>query len=120
VNGRENLGARIRAARIAAGLSQEDLGDAVKLSRAAISQWEQGQTQPQGSNLNAISEVLQVSLDYLAKGKGRKPQKGKQKYTGDHVGTFRRRPLIEHFHRLVETGALDDMLHELGYRKAKR
>ena len=65
MNERRVIGGRIRKVREAAGLSQEDIGDALSLSRSAVSQWEKGQSSPEAKHLEALSNVLKVSVDYL-------------------------------------------------------
>ena len=42
----QDLGARIRAARQAAGLSQEKLAERLGLTRQAVIKWETGQSAP--------------------------------------------------------------------------
>ena len=42
----QDLGARIRAARQAAGLSQEKLAEQLGLTRQAVTKWETGQSAP--------------------------------------------------------------------------
>jgi SOS-response transcriptional repressor LexA len=67
----KTLSERIKDARKAADMSQGELAKRVKVSRAAISQWENGSTQEiGGSNLLAASRALNVSPDWLARGVG--------------------------------------------------
>ncbi len=47
------------------GLSQEELGERLFVSRQTISQWETGQTQPTLDNLMRLHEILGVSIDEL-------------------------------------------------------
>lgn len=60
---------RIAAVRRAAGLTQEQLGELLGVSRQAVSRWESGQTSPDVSTLAALCEQLHVSADYLLLGK---------------------------------------------------
>ena len=57
----ENL-RRIRRER---GISQEELAEQLKVSRQAVSKWEQGNGYPEVEKLIFLSEVLSVSLDRL-------------------------------------------------------
>ena len=57
----ENL-RRIRRER---GISQEELAEQLKVSRQAVSKWEQGNGYPEVEKLLLLSEVLSVSLDRL-------------------------------------------------------
>ena|SRR4029077_17476993 len=112
---RRQVGTRIRKAREAVGLSQEDVGDALGLSRSAVSQWEKGQSSPTESNLVTLSGVLKVNPDYLIRGKGKPPVLVEIKESGEF-----RRSSINRIKRLIATGALDDMLEDLGYPKKRR
>ena len=49
------------------GLSQEQLAEALNVSRQAISKWEGGSTMPESDKLLALSNYFGVSLDYLLK-----------------------------------------------------
>lgn len=63
---------RIRAAREAAGLSQEDVARAVGVSRAAVAQWElekpEKRTSPTMDKMEALARVLNVNPLWLAFG----------------------------------------------------
>lgn len=50
------------------GLSQEQLADAVSVSRQAVSKWESGQSQPDPEKLLALSQALHISVDTLLTG----------------------------------------------------
>lgn len=52
------------------GMSQENLAEAVGVSRQAVSKWESGQSYPEMDKLIAISELFQISLDSLVKDEG--------------------------------------------------
>lgn len=62
------LGARIRAARQAVGMTQAQLGELVGVTNAAVSRWESDIDQPQLSLLPGLRNVLRVSLDTLVCG----------------------------------------------------
>jgi len=47
------------------GLSQEQLADQLDVSRQSVSKWESDQTMPELSKLITLSEIFEVSLDYL-------------------------------------------------------
>ena len=59
------VGQRIRAARKANGLSQEQLAEKLGVSFQAVSTWEQGKFIPDSEHLPALAEKLDVSLDML-------------------------------------------------------
>lgn len=48
--------------------SQEQLADKLNVSRQAVSKWESGQGSPDLNNIVKISEVYNVSTDYILKG----------------------------------------------------
>lgn len=48
-------------------MSQEQLADALNLSRQAISKWESGQNYPDIENLILLSDILGVTVDDLVK-----------------------------------------------------
>lgn len=60
---------RIAAVRKAAGLTQEQLGELLGVTRQAVSKWESGQTSPDVATLAALCEKLRVSADYVLLGK---------------------------------------------------
>ncbi len=47
------------------GLTQMDLAERLNVSRQAISRWEVGSSVPSTDNLKVLSELYEVSLDYL-------------------------------------------------------
>jgi len=63
-------GARIKAARLAVGLTQDGLAAAVGVSRSAVAQWETDRSGQVGVNLARIASVLGVSPAYLLTGEG--------------------------------------------------
>lgn len=56
---------RIAAARKAAGLTQEALGEKLGVSRQAVSKWESGASDPSTSNLLALARLYGVSAEEL-------------------------------------------------------
>ena len=52
---------RVAAARKAAGLTQEALGEKLGVSRQAVSKWESGASDPSTSNLLALARLYGVS-----------------------------------------------------------
>ena len=58
---------KLYALRKKSGLSQEQLAEALNVSRQAISKWEGGSAMPESDKLLALSNYFGVSLDYLIK-----------------------------------------------------
>ncbi|MBE6950928.1 MAG: helix-turn-helix transcriptional regulator [Ruminococcaceae bacterium] len=63
------LGARIAALRRDAGWSQAELGRRLKVSASAVGMYEQGRREPSADTLIALSEIFDVTTDYLLKGR---------------------------------------------------
>ena len=60
---------RIAASARRRGLTQEQLGELLGVTRQAVSKWESGQTSPDAATLAALCEKLCVSADYILLGK---------------------------------------------------
>ena len=50
------------------GISQEELANAVGVSRQAVQKWEAGASTPDLNNLSALAGYFSVTLDYLVRG----------------------------------------------------
>jgi len=61
------FGKKLQKLRIDAGMSQEDLAFRLDVSRQAVSKWELDKTVPDVKYIVAISDLFQVSTDYLLK-----------------------------------------------------
>ena len=59
------LGENIFKLRKRSGLSQEQLGERINVTRQTISNWELGETSPNPEQLKLISKELNVSIDEL-------------------------------------------------------
>ena len=81
-------GKRIRAARKAKGLSQEELGEKLDISFQAVSTWETGKCVPDADHLPALAKELDLSLDALFAERERPWQLGRVNYDPDHMYTF--------------------------------
>ncbi|GAB6042719.1 helix-turn-helix domain-containing protein [Endothiovibrio diazotrophicus] len=78
------IGKRIRAARKEAGLTQDELAARVGVSRSAIAQWEtRPKVLPSHANMDALTEVLRVNYEWLAKGNG-PMHRGASEPTGEY------------------------------------
>lgn len=63
-----NLSDRIQALRKANGMSQEELADRMGVTRQAVSKWESEQSMPDLDKVIALSEIFEVTTDFLLKG----------------------------------------------------
>lgn len=64
----KNFGDRLREARVAAGLTQEQLGFALGVTKSSVSAWENGRETPGFKLLSELRRTLQRSLDELVCG----------------------------------------------------
>ena len=63
-----NLADRIQYLRKQKGYSQEELADKVGVSRQAVSKWESEQSTPDLEKVITMSELFEVTTDYILKG----------------------------------------------------
>lgn len=62
---RMTLGEKLKSARRNAGLTQEQLAEKLLVSRQAITKWESDKGMPDIGNLKQLSQLLNISIDYL-------------------------------------------------------
>ena len=60
-----DIGTKIKNARIAAQLTQEQVADALGVSRQTMSNWENGKTYPAIISVIKMSDLYGISLDHL-------------------------------------------------------
>lgn len=60
------------------GLSQEQLADILGVTRQSVSKWEGGTAMPELAKLVALSELFEVSVDYLVKDYLQEPETAEQ------------------------------------------
>lgn len=59
------FGARLRAARLANGYTQDDLADQLGVTKSAVSAWENDRETPAFDKLGSLHRVLRQSMDHL-------------------------------------------------------
>lgn len=64
-----NIGDKLHQARIKASLTQEQTAEALGISRQTVSNWENQKTYPDIRSVVMLSDLYNVSLDYLLKAK---------------------------------------------------
>ena len=64
----ETIGRKIRLLREQAGLTQEDVAEAMEVSRQAVSKWEANLSRPSSDNLIRLARLFQVDLEVLIGG----------------------------------------------------
>src|SRR5579864_5221486 len=82
-----DIGARIRTAREEHGWTQDQLAEAVGVSRSAVAQWETGRAGQVTTNLTRVASTLGVGVEYLMY--GRDSRAGGQTYRGDELAMLR-------------------------------
>lgn len=63
-----NIADRIQYLRKQKGYSQEELADKIGVSRQAVSKWESEQSTPDLEKIIAMSDLFDVTTDYILKG----------------------------------------------------
>ena len=58
---------KLKALRLKNGLTQDELGEKLYLSRTSISYYEQGKFEPDINTIIAISDLFKISIDELLK-----------------------------------------------------
>lgn len=59
------IGANVRTARKAAGLTQSELGRLLGVENMAVSRWERAEVRPSDSNLQALSALFDRELGWF-------------------------------------------------------
>ncbi|MFK0572691.1 helix-turn-helix domain-containing protein [Endozoicomonas sp.] len=65
-----NLTTRILCSRKDKKFSQQALADLIGVSRSALAQWETSMSSPSLGNLRKMAEILEISFEWLATGRG--------------------------------------------------
>ena len=81
------IGARIRTVRRERGWTQDELAQAVRVSRSAVAQWETGRAGQLIPNLARIADVLGVGLEFLTHGDAK--HAAMEATTGDELAMLR-------------------------------
>ena len=61
----ENIGEVIRKHRTAKGLSQQELGDLLFVTKQAVSKWETGKTIPDLDTIRKLCRILEIDSDEI-------------------------------------------------------
>lgn len=78
---------QIRAYRSELGMSQEELAEAVYVTRQTVSNWETGKSYPDIQSLLRLSSLFGISLDQLIKGDA---EQMKEKINAEEIRAFNR------------------------------
>ena len=63
-----DFGERIYELRNKNNMSQGDLADRLEVSRQTVSKWENSMCKPEADKLIQLSEIFNISIDYILKG----------------------------------------------------
>ena len=80
-----NFGMKLQTLRKEKGLSQEDLAQELNVSRQAVSKWENNDAYPELDKIILVSQMFNVSLDYLIKDEGSTPKNDDQHFINHDV-----------------------------------
>lgn len=69
------LGGRLRYARRAAHLTQDDVADDLGIKRPSVSLWETGDAKPEPGRFPRLAELYATTVDWLMTGRGEPPAK---------------------------------------------
>lgn len=64
-----NVGKSIKKLRNEKGLTQDQLAETLHVTRQAVSNWENGKTQPDIETLSALAECFEIAVEELIYGK---------------------------------------------------
>lgn len=106
-----NFSEKIYMLRTKARLTQDDMADKFGVSRQTIYKWENGVTYPEVDKIIKISEVFNVSIDYLLKDsiKGKVKEKNMEKAVLQFLGIAQDMDKIsETVIEFMRDGILDD------------
>ena len=70
------IGARIAEARIAAGLTPEDIATRSGVKQSTVAKWESGERAPRGHRVSKLAGMLGVSISWILMGRGVEPAHG--------------------------------------------
>lgn len=77
----EMLGRRIDALISSKGLNNVKIADKLGVSKVAVGKWRNGQSEPTGSNMNGLIDILGTTANYLLTGKEEYSLFGEQDYS---------------------------------------
>jgi transcriptional regulator with XRE-family HTH domain len=86
----ETVGMRIRALRLARGLTQDQLAAACDVSRSAVAQWETDRAGQLRGNITRIADALATTVEHVLQG-----ERPSAQITGDELALLRLYRLCE-------------------------
>ena len=83
------IGSKLKEARMRTEYTQEQVSEAIGVSRQTISNWENEKSYPDIVSVIKMSDLYDVSLDYLLKGKETKPMLSYMDYLEESTNTVK-------------------------------
>ena len=103
---------QVRAYRSQLGMSQEELGEAVYVTRQTVSNWETGKSYPDIQSLLRLSSLFGISLDQLIKGD---VEQMKDKISNSEIRDFNRLSNVFTLMMVLSLLAWVPLAHFLGW-----
>ena len=95
------IGSKIKEARMKIELTQEQVAETLGVSRQTISNWETGKSYPDIVSVIKMSDLYEVSLDYLLKGKEAETMTNYMHYLEESTNTVKSK---QRFTKLIQVG----------------
>lgn len=95
------IGSKIKEARLKIELTQEQVAEELGVSRQTISNWETGKSYPDIVSVIKMSDLYNVSLDYLLKGKEAETMSNYMNYLEESTNTVKSK---QKFSKLMQIG----------------
>ena len=95
------IGSKLREARMKKELTQEQVAGALGISRQTVSNWETGKSYPDIVSVIKMSDLYDVSLDYLLKGKEAAAMTNYMNYLEESTNTVKSK---QRFSKLIQIG----------------
>lgn len=91
LNEMSNIGEKIKSVRLALGMTQDELAEAVSVEPASVSKWERGKTNPSARNIPRLAKTLQKSAEWLTGAEAPSAPAGTQKQAWDRISQLERK-----------------------------
>lgn len=95
------IGSKIKEARTKTELTQEQVAEELGVSRQTVSNWETGKSYPDIVSVIKMSDLYDVSLDYLLKGKEAETMTNYMNYLEESTNTVKSK---QRFSKLIQIG----------------
>lgn len=95
------IGSKLKEARIKRELTQEQVAETIGVSRQTMSNWENNKSYPDIISVIKLSDIYEISLDYLLKGKGQTPMTGYLNYLDESTNMIKSK---QKFSKLIQIG----------------